>query len=402
MVEETADRAIAPGVGYSGYLLADRLSVGNFAEVWTALARTGGAPKKVVKIATNEVGARMLHAETSVPERNEIPGVVSLVAHGDQPRPHIVMPWVGPWTLRDIYEGTAHPKLRAKLDRRGERLGRGRGLGIHLEKSLRRRIGSRRYIELLAGMPAGRFHRVRLFLAVLATVRRIHRLGMVHGDLKPENVLIDERTGACQLTDFGLAQELQAFRRQQRLDHSMQTTGGAVVGGTLAYLPPEGIKGGEPTMAGDVYALGVILHEVLFYRRPDKAAVTDRREAKVPGPLMRVLNRALAYAPAERYPNATELTLALRQALITVEVSEEIRPQLESGGWGARVLSRVAGMTVLLVYVGIALAVFRGYPMLFFLLMAIVVAHWFIWEDLQSPLLSRRWQDVAGHYLRER
>ncbi len=384
------DPTLARGVDYSGYELVERISVGNFAEVWRGRHKV--VIPVAVKIATTQIGARMLEAESSIFDGERLPGIVEVICHGESPRPHIVMPWVGSWTLRDILSAKAHLRQRELLIDRGRIKLTAKGETARLD--LKWRVSRAEKEDILAGMRQGRFYRIRRLLGVLAAVRQLHRRGLVHGDLKPENVLIDEQDGSCQLSDFGLAKEMQAYRREQRLDHSMHSEQG-LIGGTLTYLPPEGVKGGEPSPAGDVYALGVMLHEVLLFRRPDKARDPGNFSDRVPAPLLRVLTRALAYAPEERYPDATEMTLALRQALITVEVSELIKPISAAPMGMTGALSRFLGVTLLLIYLCVVFFGLLVYPPVLLGCLIIFGLQVYIWEWWQAPRLQRRWQDVG-------
>jgi hypothetical protein len=86
----------------------------------------------------------------------------------------------------------------------------------------------------------------------------------------------------------------------------MQSADG-LIGGTMAYLAPELIKGAAPSCRGDVYALGVMLHEVLLGRRPDKALGAESLRPLLPDPVIEVLLKALAFDPRERYSGALSM-----------------------------------------------------------------------------------------------
>ena len=94
-------------------------------------------------------------------------------------------------------------------------------------------------------------------LELADALARAHHLGVIHRDLKPENVLL-AADGTPRLTDFGLAFDAAATRLTQQ---------GTLLG-TLAYLSPEAVRGEEAGAAGDVWALGVMLLEMVTGRHP--------------------------------------------------------------------------------------------------------------------------------------
>jgi eukaryotic-like serine/threonine-protein kinase len=104
-------------------------------------------------------------------------------------------------------------------------------------------------------------HRIELFLQVADAVAHAHANLIVHRDLKPSNVLVD-RSGAVKLLDFGIATLIDPVR-----DEKAATITGA---GTLTpeYAAPEQVLGGPVTTATDVYALGVLLYQLLTGRHP--------------------------------------------------------------------------------------------------------------------------------------
>jgi Protein kinase domain/Bacterial extracellular solute-binding proteins, family 5 Middle len=153
-------------------------------------------------------------------------------------------------------------------------------------------------------------------LALLAQVAdaldAAHERGLVHRDVKPSNVLVDER-GHCYLADFGLS---------RRLGEQTIGTGTARSLGTVDYAAPEQIRGEELDGRADVYSLGCLLYECLAGRPPyvrgsDTAVVFAHLEDEPPelpglGP---VLRKVLAKDPAERYASGGELIAAAREAL---------------------------------------------------------------------------------------
>ncbi|MFI7601930.1 serine/threonine-protein kinase [Actinoplanes sp. NPDC049681] len=154
----------------------------------------------------------------------------------------------------------------------------------------------------------------RLLAQVAAALNQAHSLGVVHRDVKPDNILLQVRAERAdvRLTDFGIARVL---------DAPGVTTPHAVIG-TPHYMAPEAISGGDATPAADVYALGIVLFELVAGRTPytgEPFAVlrghldeTPRRPEGMPDPVWRVIGRCLGKDPASR-PSAAELELTLRQ-----------------------------------------------------------------------------------------
>ncbi len=154
-----------------------------------------------------------------------------------------------------------------------------------------------------------------------------HRAGVIHRDFKCANVmLVPGRSGAGEMravvTDFGLA------RRDPAVEGSIAalTTAGTVAG-TPAYMAPEQIEGGPITPATDIYALGVVMYEMLTGRRPFEgetpmAAMVKRLKSPPSSPRVHVANldpvwesavlRCLEVEPAKRFVSAGDLVNALR------------------------------------------------------------------------------------------
>jgi serine/threonine protein kinase/tetratricopeptide (TPR) repeat protein len=105
---------------------------------------------------------------------------------------------------------------------------------------------------------------LEVFRQLIAAAAAIHDAGVVHRDIKPSNVMLD-RSGlrlSVSLMDFGLA-------RIYESDATLSQTGG--VAGTPGYLAPELIRGQQPSRASDIFALGVVLHQVLTGERPTES-----------------------------------------------------------------------------------------------------------------------------------
>ena len=162
---------------------------------------------------------------------------------------------------------------------------------------------------------------IDIVIQILRGARFAHRRGVVHRDLKPHNVIIDEE-GRARVTDFGIA----------RAGASDMTLTGSIMG-TAQYLSPEQAQGYMVSGASDLYSIGVILYELLTGVVPfdgeTAVAIAFKQVSAQPRPpsevnpavppaLDAVVLRALAKDPAQRYADADEFIAALvreRQAL---------------------------------------------------------------------------------------
>lgn len=168
----------------------------------------------------------------------------------------------------------------------------------------------------------------RFIEQIASALEYAHGLGIVHRDLKPNNVLLDELDN-CYLTDFGIAKMLAGA------PSSNLTTTGAVMG-TPAYMAPEQWRSEPVDARADLYALGVMLYELVLGAQPFQAdtpfgmmfkhvdeppPAPCRVNPALPEPVERVLLRALAKDPAQRYASAPALVRALRAALDTLPPS---------------------------------------------------------------------------------
>jgi Flp pilus assembly protein TadD/TolB-like protein len=147
-------------------------------------------------------------------------------------------------------------------------------------------------------------------LQICAGVTAAHAEGLLHRDLKSNNVLMTtDHRGRVRavVTDFGLAEEPAA-------PDSGPAWGG--VAGTPAYLAPERWSGERATVASDIFALGVVLHELVAGHRPDvkadEAATHERvLDADLPRRWHRVIARCLDREPGRRYASAADVAHAL-------------------------------------------------------------------------------------------
>jgi tetratricopeptide (TPR) repeat protein/predicted Ser/Thr protein kinase len=150
-----------------------------------------------------------------------------------------------------------------------------------------------------------------------------HERGVTHRDLKSTNVMITAR--GAKVLDFGLARMLESHQIDA-LSHSQRSlTGEGMIAGTLAYMAPELLRGERGDQRADIWALGVLLHEMAGGRRPFKGATgfelsaailhqpPDTLPSTLPAPMAAVIQRCLMKDPGERYQQAADVHRALEE-----------------------------------------------------------------------------------------
>jgi serine/threonine protein kinase len=154
--------------------------------------------------------------------------------------------------------------------------------------------------------------RLIFLVQTLQALAYLHRRGVLHRDLKPDNVQVYQ--GQVKVLDFGLAM-------------TAGDAGDSNIVGTMAYIAPEIFQGGVPSQVADLYTVGVIAYEIFAGHRPYDGDEKDRLilniltkmpdvyALDIPGDVSDVLNRLLSKQPADRYPDANAVIVALCQAL---------------------------------------------------------------------------------------
>ena len=254
-----------------GYRLVRRLAHGGSSRVFEAESLENGriVAVKVINSCASASGLQRFRQECRVLSRLDHPGIVRLFETGHTPDGHVYL---------------AMEFVRGKcID------------------------------GWAADARAGVQQRVRAMIEVLSAISHAHAAGVVHRDLKPHNILVDD-SGAIRLVDFGVAR----LHRDDGQRTGFHTETGNLVG-TFAYMSPEQADGksGRIGPATDVYQCAVVMYELLTRRLPYevedrgamallKAILFDRRvPAAEANPLLdarlcAVLDRALSRDPAER------------------------------------------------------------------------------------------------------
>ena len=279
------------GQTIKGYEFGDLLGQGGFGVVYRAHQSvvTRDVAIKVVspKYANQPEFIRRFESEAQVVARLEHPHIVPLYDFWREPNSTcLVMRYLRAGSLRDLIE------REGKLD-------------IALTAKIVEQVGS--------------------------ALNFAHNSGVVHQDIKADNIFLDEDANAY-LSDFGIAKEVGADA----------SDGSDTLVGTPAYMAPEQIRGEGAGTQSDVYAFGIMLYEMLSGSRPfaDETLATlvykhlneplpmiDHTALNLPPAFNSIIQRATAKDPGERYEDALSLVMefqeALRRGAATVEIELE-------------------------------------------------------------------------------
>jgi len=282
--------SLRPGAQLDHYRLENLVARSGMASIYRGTDLQSGRPV-AIKIPHPEVEADPLFydrfkREEEIGKKLDHPGVMKVYGDDDRSRVYMVMEWVDGRLLRQI---------------------------LSEEKKL----------------PIERA--VRITLGICEALEYIHTKGVVHRDLKPENIMVD-REDHVKLIDFGIA----GSAGMRRLTFAKLTR----TMGTPDYISPEQVKSKRGDARSDIYALGVMLYEMLTgevpFNGPNAFAIMDDRLLNNPVPprelnpqispqLQEIIYRALERNPANRYASAREFAHDLRDPS-QVGVAE--RPEL--------------------------------------------------------------------------
>jgi PAS domain S-box-containing protein len=183
--------------------------------------------------------------------------------------------------------------------------------------------------DRLVGRPLDALDFLRIAIPLAGTLRGVHGRGLIHKDIKPANILVDQTSGGVWLTGFGIASRLPR-------EHPAPAPP-EVIAGTLPYMAPEqtGRMNRSVDSRSDLYALGVTFYEMLTGQLPFTASdpmewvhchvarqpvPPHERIEDVPGPLSAIVMKLLAKTAEERYQTAAGVEADLRRCLADLEL----------------------------------------------------------------------------------
>jgi len=179
----------------------------------------------------------------------------------------------------------------------------------------------------------------RLCAQIADALGAAHAHGVVHGDVKPENI-VRQADGRVKLLDFGIARhaELDSVATTGLMMPAERLAAPTEIAGTVAYMAPEQLAGATIDHRTDIFALGVVCYELAFGRRPflgatittlvhqilNETAVIPADRSEVPSDLTHILTRLLAKDPDARYQSARDVALDLTNVARSLELGPRI------------------------------------------------------------------------------
>jgi serine/threonine protein kinase len=206
---------------------------------------------------------------------------------------------------------------------------------LHEGVTLRELLAAQRYLPLAGALPAA--------IQIVRGLAALHKAGLAHYDLRPTNVVLDER-GGLKLVDA----TSEAFRRAvlAKLFDKLRPLPKERAEELSAYLPPEQKKGDVLGGSGDMYAFGVMLYEMLTGERPQgfEVRMPSQRDKRIPKVLDEIVLRSIERSPRARSPSAAGLEQQLLEGIGKAGFYLDFKA--DPAGWVKATPWRTAGQAV--------------------------------------------------------
>ena len=211
----------------------------------------------------------------------------------------------------------------------------------------------------------------RYGIEIADALAHAHEHGVTHRDLKSTNVMITPKRGA-KVLDFGLARMLETHQIDALSQSQRSLTDEGMIAGTLPYMAPELLRGERGDQRTDIWALGVLLYEMVAGRRPftgatgfEVSAGILREEppalpSSVPAAMRAIIQRCLEKNPVKRYQDAADVHLALEEMKgVTTFTAVGIPPAPKRVSWKSLLFALglvVAGIAAWGIWFGLPIA----------------------------------------------
>jgi len=286
-------RKVDKGDRISEYRLVEKLGQGGFGDVWKAEHSQIPGKYVAIKIPKNPLGLSYLKNEALLQHRLNHPHIVKTVGLNTDDDP--------PYFMMECVEG----------------------------KNLRQLMKDEGILPPL--------YAIDVAVQVCEALSAAHAQGIVHLDIKPENILVEKRPSRgkavqyfVKITDLGLGVDPRPRHSEILVSKGMRTSGAPTVAGTMFYLAPERVSGRPGDARADLYALGVVFYEMLTGALPLGIDMPSELNPVVPRDLDVICKRALTIDPDKRFGSASEMAAPLRRAReeFVLRQALEARPRL--------------------------------------------------------------------------
>ena len=217
-------------------------------------------------------------------------------------------------------------------------------------------IEGRTLSELISQGPLPMEKVLRYSLQISSALAHAHEKGVIHGDLKPHNIIVEPH-GDAKILDFGLARRGNPAEFDRQTLETATAEGEVTLGGTFPYMAPEQIEGREASTRTDIWSFGILLHEMISGIRPflgsnlfllSNAILRDPPAPlppTVPAGLKTVVAKCLEKEPERRYRRAGET----RAALEAINLSTDRGGALTQAAWSSWLRSALIALSLIVI-----------------------------------------------------